>query len=97
MSLRCIGPEMVLSESGNAASMVLQAEYGNFSMLLTGDVEGAGEKQLVKSGRLGKVQDTESSTSRFKKFTGTEEFLDAVEPQIVLISAGLGKPLWSST
>ena len=56
MSLRCIGPEMGLSESGNAASMVLQAEYGNFSMLLTGDVEGAGEKQLVKSGRLGKCR-----------------------------------------
>jgi len=89
MSLRCIGPEMVLSESGNAASMVLQAEYGNFSMLLTGDVEGAGEKQLVKSGRLGKCRILKAAHHGSKN-SGTEEFLDAVEPQIVLISAGRG-------
>ena len=89
MSLRCIGPEMGLSESGNAASMVLQAEYGNFSMLLTGDVEGAGEKQLVKSGRLGKCRILKAAHHGSKN-SGTEEFLDAVEPQIVLISAGRG-------
>ena len=80
---------MVLSESGNAASMVLQAEYGNFSMLLTGDVEGAGEKQLVKSGRLGKCRILKAAHHGSKN-SGTEEFLDAVEPQIVLISAGRG-------
>ena len=55
MSLRCIGPEMGLSESGNAASMVLQAEYGNFSMLLTGDVEGAGRNNWSK------VEDSENA------------------------------------
>jgi len=35
-------------ESGNEASMVLVVQYGQFDMLLTGDVEGEGEKQLTQ-------------------------------------------------
>ena len=35
-------------ESGNEASMVLAVQYGQFDMLLTGDVEGGGENQLTK-------------------------------------------------
>ena len=39
--LSCIAPAAVYKgEAGNAASMVLEAEYGDFNMLFTGDVEG---------------------------------------------------------
>ncbi len=49
--LSCKAPAAAYKgETGNAASMVLEAEYGDFDMLFTGDVEGEGEKLLEQGG-----------------------------------------------
>ena len=64
--LKCIAPlttrknerirgkeeEMPRLEAGNEASVVLELKDGAFQMLLTGDLEGRGEEQLVESGAL---------------------------------------------
>ena len=62
MRLRCIGPltdipqGLTKPKAGNEASLVLEFSYGNFDMLFTGDVEGAGEELLVKSDVLRKYE-----------------------------------------
>lgn len=78
-------------EPGNAASMVLAVKFGEFDMLLTGDVEGEGERQLTKqleeqcrdcTWEILKVPHHGSKNS------SSEEFLRQVRPAYALISAG---------
>ncbi len=78
-------------EPGNAASMVLAVRYGEFDMLLTGDVEGEGEERLTKqleeqyrdcTWEILKVAHHGSKNS------SSEEFLRQARPAYALISAG---------
>ena len=78
-------------ESGNEASMVLAVQYGKFDMLLTGDVEGEGEKQLTQqleerypdcTWEVLKVAHHGSKNS------STEEVLQQIQPAYAFISAG---------
>ena len=49
LKLFCLAPETgVVYENKNAASMVLLASYGEFDMLLTGDMEKEGELRLLE-------------------------------------------------
>lgn len=51
--LSCLAPEnKIVYENKNAASMVLLASYGEFDMLLTGDMEKEGELRLLEKGVL---------------------------------------------
>ena len=73
----------------NNRSMVLQVRYGETDLLLTGDIEDAAERALIAAdNRLGadvlKVAHHGSATS------SSPEFLAAVQPQVAIISAGLG-------
>ncbi len=84
----CLGPEKGAGmEPGNEASLVLSLTYGEFDMLLTGDVEGKGEDMLVESGRLHKY-DVLKAAHHGSKNSGTEPFLEIVKPSVTLISAG---------
>ena len=78
-------------EPGNAASMVLAVKFGEFAMLLTGDVEKEGEEQLTKqleeqyrdcTWEILKVAHHGSKNS------SSEEFLRQVKPAYAFISAG---------
>jgi competence protein ComEC len=79
-------------EAGNEASMVLAVQYGNFDMLLTGDVEGTGEELLIE-----KLQKNYADTSwevlkvahHGSKNSSGEELLSLVQPKYALISAGI--------
>ena len=92
VSLRCLQPgEDSHLESGNPASMVLEISYGNFRGLFTGDLEEAGEQQLIRTLRerrekvsynLLKVAHHGSQKST------TEEFLQELKPDYAWISAG---------
>ncbi len=78
-------------EPGNGSSMVLAVRYGQFDMLLTGDTEGEGEKQLTK--RLeASYQDCMWEILKVahhgSKNSSTEEFLRLVQPTYALVSAG---------
>ncbi|MCI8292681.1 MAG: DNA internalization-related competence protein ComEC/Rec2 [Hespellia sp.] len=78
-------------ESGNAASMVLAVRYGEFDMLLTGDVEGEGEMQLTKQLEeryLDCTWEVLKVAHHGSKNSSTEEFLHQAQPAYALISAG---------
>ncbi len=73
----------------NDASVVLRVDYGRTAFLLTGDAEASEEEQLVNSGQplacdVLKVAHHGSHTST------TEPFLEAVAPEVAVISAGYG-------
>ncbi|MBQ8559898.1 MAG: DNA internalization-related competence protein ComEC/Rec2 [Tyzzerella sp.] len=75
------------SLEGNAGSMVLEVDYGNFEMLCTGDVEGDGEELLLKC-LTGKSYDVLKVAHHGSKNSTSEAFLKLVKPKISLISAG---------
>lgn len=72
---------------GNAASMVLEVEYGGFSMLCTGDVEREGEELLLKK-VTGTDYDVLKVAHHGSKYSTSERFLKLCTPEIALISAG---------
>lgn len=78
-------------EPGNAASMVLAVRYGKFDMLLTGDVEGEGERGLtdhLKSQYSDCTWEVLKTAHHGSKNSSGEEFLSIVRPMYALISAG---------
>ena len=88
LTLECLAPEADAGlEPGNEASLVLEAEYGAFRMLFTGDVEGSGENALVNSGRLERC-DVLKAAHHGSKNSGSDGFLNIVQPSLTLISAG---------
>lgn len=89
LTLTCLGPEEGREiEPGNGASLVLDLSYGDFHMLLTGDVEGKGEKSLCENDRL-RQYDVLKAAHHGSRNSGTEEFLQITRPSIALISAGV--------
>lgn len=87
LSITCIHPGKDCKEpAGNAASMVLEMSYGEFDLLLTGDVEGEGEEQLLKYS-LSEV-DVLKVAHHGSRNSTSEKFLLQTKPAIALISAG---------
>lgn len=87
-SLECLAPEE--GEEGsdrNGSSLVLEVEYGSFRALLTGDIEGEGERKLLERGELGNVSVLKAAHHGSKNST-PEEFLDMVQPAVSVISCG---------
>lgn len=96
LKITCLAPSSQEDLApGNEASMVLAVEYGAFDMLLTGDVENAGEESLLKTlkdysrGRTWEVLKAAHHGSR--NSTG-EGFLEIVQPRFAVISAGADNP-----
>ena len=88
-AVTCLAPEAGAGiEPGNAASMVLELRYGAFGMLLTGDVEEAGEESLLESGRIRQCPVLKAAHHGSEN-SGTEAFLEAVRPSAAIISAGI--------
>lgn len=89
-TITCLAPgEEYQGNAGNEASMVLYVKYKGFGMLLTGDVEGNGEKELVQSGLLQDINVLKVAHHGSKNSSG-DEFLNLVKPEIAMISAGRG-------
>ena len=86
--LRVLGPGALLAAGElNNASVVLALSWRDVDFLLTGDIELAGERALLRSGAelrstVLKVPHHGSSTS------SSAAFLDAVGPAVALISVG---------
>jgi competence protein ComEC len=71
----------------NANSIVARLDYGEFSMLLAGDAETQAEHRLVSkdmniTAKILKVAHHGS------KYATSEEFINAVKPEVAIISAG---------
>lgn len=88
LSLQCIQPEAKSSLTpGNEASMVLSVEYEAFSMLCTGDTEGAGETLLIQN--LPKKNYTVLKVAHHGSKNSTKDtFLKVCSAPYALISAG---------
>ncbi len=87
VKLRVLAPSAPLLEAENDNSIVLRLDFGQNSLLFTGDIESAGEERLLQRGAhlrctVLKVAHHGSKTST------TPAFLQAADPQIALISCG---------
>ncbi len=92
LQLTCLHPEKGTEQGNNEASVVLYLEYGAFSALFTGDLEGSGEEAVGNQ-----LRDMMSEEQRItvlkaahhgsRNSTGAD-FLETASPRLVLISAG---------
>jgi len=83
------GPELVGGSAGNANSnsVVTRLTYGQVSVLLTGDIEAQVERKLVIGGAT--LASTVLKAAHHGSCTSTTQaFLDAVDPEVVVISVG---------
>jgi competence protein ComEC len=83
------GAELVSGEGGSANnnSVVTRLAYGQVSVLLTGDIEAPVEHQLVAEGAP--LASTVLKAAHHGSCSSTtEEFLAAVDPEVVVISVG---------
>ena len=89
MHLECIFPDPGMRGEANELSMVTVLDYGDFSALLTGDMEGMGEEVCTRrlSGRPFTVYKAAHHGSRN---SNTEAFLEKALPLVTLISCGEG-------
>lgn len=93
MNLTCLAPDFAETnmEKGNAASMVLALNYGEFDMLFTGDIEGEGEEILteaVKKDYPKRKWEVLKAAHHGSKNSSAESFLKEIRPTYAIISAG---------
>ena len=86
--LSCLHPtEGMAYTDKNAGSLVFRLSYGEFSMLLTGDLEETGEKEILQR-EMDVACDILKAGHHGSRFSTTKEWLAAVHPQLTLISCG---------
>lgn len=84
----CLWPPVDYGRDANETSVVLLSGYRDFSFLLTGDVEGSAEKQLVENLPNGISLSVLKVAHHGSRSSTSEEFLKKVRPGIAVISAG---------
>lgn len=86
------GPPKLTGEQDNLnnASIVGRLVYGEFSLMLSGDSEGAAEKTIVKKYKDGLKSTLLKAPHHGSKTSSSNVFLKAVDPKAVLISVGAG-------
>lgn len=83
-------PEPLFTGTGNDIndnSIVLKLTYGNFSILLTGDIGEISEERLVNNRNIKDI-DILKVAHHGSKYSSTKEFLQSVNPQIAVILVG---------
>ncbi len=88
VSLRCLYPAGdITCQNRNDESLVLLVEYGNFRMLLTGDLEAAGEDVLLTEGVLPPVTLLKAGHHGSSTSSG-QAFIQALRPANAVLSYG---------
>ena len=85
--LDCLSPDL-FSKSVNDNSLVLKLVYNNFSMLFTGDISAEQESYLAENADL--RANILKAAHHGSKYSNSLDFIKAVNPEYVLISAGAG-------
>ncbi|MGD9679013.1 MAG: ComEC/Rec2 family competence protein [Vulcanibacillus sp.] len=75
----------------NDDSISLLLQYGSVKFLLTGDTEAAGERRILDS-NINIEADIFQAGHHGSNTSNTSAFLDAVNPEIVIYSAGIDNP-----
>jgi competence protein ComEC len=81
------GPTLTGIEEANNRSIVMHLQYGQVSFLLTGDIEEPVEARLIRS-EIPLSATVLKSPHHGSKTSSTDTFLEAVNPHLVVISAG---------
>ncbi len=73
----------------NEMSVVIKSVYGEVSVMLTGDAEGGSEAAMLEKYKNGELDCDILKVGHHGAYTSTtQEFLDAVSPEVALISCG---------
>lgn len=85
-SMRCLWPPVEgQTDDRNKMSLVMEVKYGEFRMLLTGDIDEQAERQLAATGQLETV-DILKVAHHGSRYSSSPEFLAQVTPAVSLIS-----------
>ena len=88
LNITCLHPTYDYeATSANDTSLVLSLTYGEFDMLFTGDVEAAGENDMLEEIKLRQYEVLKVAHHGSKNSSGLE-FLQKVTPKFGLISCG---------
>jgi competence protein ComEC len=84
-------PDSVDNEAEfNDNSIVLKLMYGNFSALLTGDMQQTNEQRLVSENATALDADVLKAGHHGSRTSSISSFLNAVKPEVVVLSLGAG-------
>ena len=87
LRLEVLHPGAARSDNRNDNSIVLRLVYGNFSLLLTGDIEAASEAALLAANQLPPTYALKVAHYGSESST-TIDFLARLQPAVAIISAG---------
>lgn len=89
VTVQCLHPEISYhTDSVNDISAVYRIDYGEFSMLMTGDAGMNVENELLEKGVLSPVTILKTG-HHGSKSASSEAFLEKIRPQAALISCGV--------
>jgi competence protein ComEC len=91
VTVTCLHPsEDFKAENENAGSQVLYLCYRDFSLLLTGDIEGEGEKALIEILKTENIRDVTvlKVAHHGSKYTTDTELAEWLRPSLSVISCG---------
>lgn len=89
LKITCISPEQGIStDEVNEISTVLYVEYGEFKMLLTGDVTGQPERELLTELEKREPLTVLKVAHHGSKYSTPRELLELTDPVYAVISAG---------
>lgn len=93
LKLRFIGPDKVYNNLNNN-SIVIRMDYKKNSMLFTGDIQSEAEQDLVQNHPKEINVDVLKIAHHGSHTSSTEEFLDATNPQLSVISCAIDNDFW---
>ncbi len=87
LGITCLYPsEESVSGERNAQSMVLLLEYGEFQALFTGDMDAAGERELLNELPENFECEVLKVAHHGSRYSSTEAFLERIQPEVAMIS-----------
>jgi len=83
-------PKNLPWDDPNNNSVVVQIKYKDIAFLFTGDIEADAEDSLIRQYRYGLESQILKVPHHGSKTSSTDDFLDAVNPEVAVIHVGRG-------